>query len=87
MAYQRTAEDILSDWRAVERSLADAKAQIKRVGFDNPEARSLRIEIDELLGKWARLRIEYQQLVNDALANDEPPPTAWPEDAEPDVSD
>ena len=66
MPYAREAEIVLTMWREVERRLADATP-------DSPEAEALQ-------GEAARLRDEYQRLVE--LARDhhreEPPPLPEP---------
>ena len=65
MPYQRAAEVVLAKWREVERQLADTPGH-------SPEAEVLQAEA-------ARLRDEYQALVQAARENDRPEPPPFPE--------
>ena len=64
MPYQREAAIVLEMWRAVERSLA-------RVRADSEEA-------EELQAEAARLRNEYQRLIDEATKYHRPVPPPLP---------
>jgi hypothetical protein len=64
MPYAREAEIVLAMWRDVERALAAAAP-----GSDEEEL---------LQADAARLRDEYQRLIEAALAADRPVPPPWP---------
>lgn len=64
MPYQREGEIVLAMWRDIERQLAEADP-------DSAEAEDLRLEA-------ARLRDEYQQLIQAARAHHRPEPPPLP---------
>jgi hypothetical protein len=64
MPYRREAEIVIEMWRAVEREL-------RNTPDDTPEAEALHADA-------ARLRDEYQRLVQQALAHDRPVPEPLP---------
>jgi hypothetical protein len=65
MPYRAAAEVVLDRWGEVERDL-------KTVMPGSPEG-------DALIEEWARLRIEYQRLFDQAREHRQPVPAAWPE--------
>ena len=67
--YQTRALEVLAQWRAVERALADADA-------GTPES-------DDLRAEALRLRDAYQGLILAARHNDAPEPPPFPLDTEP----
>ena len=68
MPYQREAEIVLEMWRAIERDLQKAPD-------GSPEAEDLQAEA-------ARLRDEYQRLIDEALAHKRPVPPPMPPEGE-----
>jgi hypothetical protein len=65
MPYRSEAEVVLSMWRDVERTLEALQP-------DSDEA-------TRLLDEWARLRAEYQRLIEFAREHRRPEPEPWPE--------
>ena len=65
MPHQGVAADVLEQWREIERRIAE-------VPTDSPEA-------DELKLESYRLRNEYQQLIDQAVAHHRPEPPPFPE--------
>ena len=65
MPYRQEAESVLAMWREVERDLEAAPP-------DSDEAARLTAE-------WARLRAEYQRLIELARKHHRPEPEPWPE--------
>ena len=64
MLYQRAAEEVLAKWREVERALAEAQP-------DSSDA-------EYLTSEAARLRDEYQLLVQEELDRGREPPPGLP---------
>ena len=65
MPHRQQAAAVLSMWREVEREISAAAP-------GSPE-------LEGLTADAARLRDEYQQLVQETLADDSPAPPAWPD--------
>jgi hypothetical protein len=68
MPYQRRAEAVLAEWREVERELA------RVTDLDSLDAEELRAEA-------ARLRNEYQALIDAAIVAQKPEPPPFPQTA------
>jgi septal ring factor EnvC (AmiA/AmiB activator) len=68
MPYQRRAEVVLAEWREVERKLA------RETDPDSLDAEELRAEA-------ARLRNEYQALIDAAIVAQPPEPPPFPHPA------
>jgi hypothetical protein len=68
MPYQRRAEVVLAEWREVERKLGQV------MDMDSPDAEDLRAEA-------ARLRNEYQALIDAAIVAQRPEPPPFPHTA------
>jgi hypothetical protein len=68
MPYQRRAEVVLAEWREVERKLA---------GSTEPDS----FDAEDLRAEAARLRNEYQALVEAAIVTQEPQPPPFPQPA------
>jgi hypothetical protein len=66
--YQREAEIVLAAWRDVER-------QLEALADGSPEAEDLQADA-------ARLRDEYQRLIEEALLHHRPAPPPFPDPAE-----
>ncbi len=65
MPYQRLAQEVLVQWRAIERRLTELNPA-------SPEA-------DELKLESYRLRNEYQELIKQAIAHHRPEPPPFPD--------
>jgi hypothetical protein len=65
MPYREEAAAVIDLWRHVQKALREAEP-------DSPEA-------ERLIDEWARLRLEYERLVDLATEHDRPEPMEWPE--------
>jgi hypothetical protein len=77
MPYQRAAQAILADWRAVE-----AEMELVRSLTDAPP---LQAELRLLHAEARALRDEYQRLIEEALAGGRPDLPPFPESQRPPV--
>jgi septal ring factor EnvC (AmiA/AmiB activator) len=68
MPYQRRAEVVLAEWREVERQLARVT---------DPDS----VDAEELRAEAARLRNEYQALIDAAIVAQSPEPPPVPQTA------
>lgn len=69
MRYRDEAEQVLAAWRDVAGRLRDA-----------PQNSA---ERNSLVNEWARLRLEYERLVDKATEENRVLPRRWPEEDEP----